>query len=909
MLTDTLSAPFRLVARGIGIAMRQRARSRRRSPRISSAEQALQRAKIARFIALGSLACVILGIVGFFALAAWFSRDLPQPGQIVRRDGFSTRIHDREGKLLYDVHGEERRNPVSYEQIPATLREATIATEDKDFYKHSGFDFLTVVRIPYNLILRQRVVGGSTLTQQLVKTVLLTNDRTLIGGPIRKFKELILAIQLERKFTKDEILTMYLNEVPYGGNAAGVGAAAEIYFGKSVSELSLVESAILAGLPQRPSAYSPFLGRTDTDGTPLWRLRTEGVLRRMNEDGYIDDTQYEEALAQLETITFAKNNVSIQAPHFVFYVRDVLNEMYGEEVVEGGGLKVTTTLDLELQNNAQQVVKEEITSLVDVNITNGAALAMDPETGEILVMVGSADYFDNELGGQFNVAVDGLRQPGSSIKPITYLALLQKGYTPASMIVDAPTVFTTGDETTLKPYEPKNYDGQFHGPVSVRNALGSSLNIPAVKALALVGVDSFMSLAYNMGFSTLEPTKENMQRVGLSATLGGADVHLIDTVTAYSAFANGGLKVTPVAILKVEDKDGRVLYEHKPVQGQRVISEGEAFLINHMLSDNNARLMAFGANSLLNTGRDIAVKTGTTNDQKDNWTIGWSQDIIVGTWVGNNDATPMKRVASGITGASPIWREIIMDALSKGYQAPEWEVPDSVEQVQVDAISGYPSHDGYPHKTDYAIKGTLPTGPDPIHAKLKLCRADNSKLANDAQIAVGDFDEREFIVLKENDPVSRDGRNRWQEGIQQWVTGQTDSRYKYPTEQCGQNGDVNVRLRQPENEKKYDSTDIKVEVEAASGEGIQKIEIIVDGSVRETINDYRYSGTIKIEAGQHEVWAKAYTPGGKTGESSKVKIGTGGQDWKKPDPTPTPTPTPTATPTPTPTATPLVPNP
>ena len=894
---DTVTAPFRMLARGIGIFMRRRARSRRRTPRVPTAQQALQRAKIIRFLAIGSLACVVLGIIGFFALAVYFSKDLPQPGQIVRRDGFSTRLYDRNGKLLFDLYGNERRTPVAFEQIPATLREATVATEDKDFYKHGGFDILTLVRIPYNLLLRQRVVGGSTLTQQLVKTVLLSNDRTLIGGPIRKFKELILAIQIERKFTKDQILTMYLNEVPYGGNAAGVGAASEIYFNKSVSDLNLVESAILAGLPQRPSAYSPFLGRTDTDGTLLWQERTQGVLRRMHEDGYIDDTQYQEALDQLPNVTFAQNNLSIQAPHFVFYVKDILNQMYGESVVDGAGLKVTTSLDLDLQNDAQQTVKDEVTALKDVHITNGAAMAMDPQTGEILAMVGSADYFDNDLGGQFNVAVDGLRQPGSSIKPVTYLALLQKGYTPASMLVDAPTVFTTGDETTLKPYEPKNYDGQFHGPVNVRTALGSSLNIPAVKALSIDGVDTFMQLAYTMGFPTLEPTKENMQRVGLSATLGGAEVHLIDTVSAYSAFANGGYKVEPVAILKIEDKDGKVIYEHKPVQGQRVMSEGDAYLIDNILSDNNARLLAFGPNSLLNTGKAIAVKTGTTNDQKDNWTIGWSQNIMVGTWVGNNDSTPMKRVASGITGASPIWRKVILDALSKGYTAPEWKMPDSVEQVTVDAISGYPAHDGYPERTDVALKGTMPTGPDPIHAKLKICRADSSKLANDAQIAVGDYDEREYIVLKENDPISRDGRNRWMEGIQQWINGQDDSRYKYPTEKCDQNGDVSVRLSQPENEKKYDSTDIKVEVEAGSGDGIQKLEIIVDGNVRETINDYKYSGTIKIDAGQHEVWAKAYTPSGKTGESGKVKIGTGGQDWKKPEPTATPTPSPTPTPT------------
>lgn len=876
--------------------MRKKARSRRQSSRNSSAltpaEKQLLRTKRIRLVAMAFLGCVVLGIISFFGIFAWYSRDLPKPGQVVRREGFSTKLYDRNGELLYDLFSDERRNPVKIADVPENLRQATVAIEDKDFYKHSGFDILTVLRIPYNMLFRQRVVGGSTLTQQLVKNALLTNERTIS----RKFKELVLSIQIERTFTKDEILEMYLNEAPYGGTAWGVGTAAQVYFDKPLSDLSVAESAVLAGLPQRPSVYSPHIGKKDDDGEPYWRIRAKSVLNGMKSEGYLTDLAFEEAVAQLETMTFEQAEFDIKAPHFVFYVRDQLEEMYGTELVEKGGLKVTTTLDWELQKQAQEIVAEEVEKVEDFNITNGAAMIMDPRTGEILGMVGSRDYFHENIDGQFNVAVDGLRQPGSSIKPVTYLAMLQRGYTPSSMILDVATTFTPNE--SAKPYEPKNYDGKFRGPVTLRNSLGSSLNIPAVKSLATVGVDNFLQLAHDMGFVTLEPTPENMKRFGLAVTLGGAEVHLIDSVTAYSSFANGGKKVDPVSILKVEDKDGKVLFEQKPVEGSQVIAEGEAFLINDILSDNNARLLAFGANSLLNTGKAIAVKTGTTNDQRDNWTIGWSQEVMVGVWVGNNDNSAMKSVASGITGASPIWRRIIFAALDKGYGAPAWKVPSSVEQVTVDKVSGYPAHDDFESRVDYAIKGTLQALPDPIHSKFKVCRDDGRKLATEAKIAANDFEEKEFIALREEDPFSEDGKNRWQEGINAWVAGQEGDLYKPPTEYCGESGDVSVKLSQPENEKKYDGEEVEVHIDAGSDEGIERIELWVDGSKRETINDHTYKGKIHLSAGQHELYAKAFSRAGKEAKSNTVKIGTGGQDWKAPDPTspPAPTVTPTATP-------------
>jgi penicillin-binding protein 1C len=873
-----------------------RGRSRLTSQRWDQTQRKLFWIKMIRFGAFAFVGAIVLGIVGFFSLFAYYSSQLPKPGEVVRKSGFSTKIFDRNGAFLYDLYDEQRRTPVSISQVPEHVKQATIAVEDKDFYKHQGFDVLTLLRIPYNYVFKSgRVVGGSTLTQQLVKIVLLTNERSLP----RKFKEFVLSLQIERTFTKDQILEMYLNEVPYGGTAVGIGTASEVYFGKKVSDLTMLEGAILAGLPQRPSAYSPFGGKTDENGELLWKIRAKGVLRRMKEDGYLTDLAYDQALIDLDTIKFASGSNAMEAPHFTFYVRDQLEKMYGEDVAATGGFKVTTSLDLELQKAAQKIVYDEIEKVKDVNITNGSVMVVNPKTGEILTMVGSKDFNSSEIDGQYNVAVDGLRQPGSSIKPVTYLALLRRGYTPSSMLADVPTTFV--EDGKQKPYEPKNYDGKFRGPVNLRDSLGSSLNIPAVKALALVGLPEFLNQAYSMGFPTLAPSPENMKRFGLAVTLGGAEVHLIDTVTAYSAFANGGTKVEPVSILKVEDKNGRVIFEQKNVQGPTVMSAEEAFLINSILSDNNARSIAFGTRSLLNVSPNVAVKTGTTNDQRDNWAVGWSEEILVGAWVGNNDNSAMKRVASGVSGATPIWRQVIQAALdSKKYTAPEWKMPATVEKVEVDQVSGYPAHDEFPKRWDYVIKGTLPALPDPVHTKLKLCRGEN-KLATDAKIAAGDFDEKEFVVMREDDPVTKDGVNRWQEGINAWVNGQTDGKFKPPTEFCGEQNEVYVDIKKPENEKKYDSEDIEIEIKADSGDGIEKIELWIDGNLRETINGHEYKGKVHLSGGQHELFAKVRSKSGKEKQSNTVRIGTGGQDWKKPDPTPTPAPTPSPTPTPTPT--------
>lgn len=853
------------------------------------------RAKLWQLGAIGLVSAFVLGLVVFLGLIAWVANDLPDPNRIREVQGQSTKITDRNGEVLYDVFQDERRNPVNYDQLPQYLKDAVVATEDKDFYKHRGFDPLTPFRMAYNVVFNRRVIGGSTLTQQLVKNSLLSSERTLT----RKLKEFILALEIERQFSKEEILLMYLNEAPYGGTAVGIGSAAQVYFNKNVQDLNLVESAILAGLPQRPSAYSPFFGRTDENGQPLWQMRAIGVLRRMREDGYIDADLEKQAVEQLPSVQFADQTVAIKAPHFVFYVQDQLEEMFGSEMVEQGGLQVTTTLDLPFQNEAQNIVAEEIAKVQDFNITNGAAMAMDPRNGEILAMVGSKNYFADDIPGKFNVAVDGLRQPGSSIKPVTYVTGLKQGMTPATMFVDSFTNFAPNDSS--QPYQPRNYDGNFRGPMSLRRALAESNNVVAVKTLATVGVENMLATAYDMGFKTLEPTRENLNRFGLAVTLGGAEVHLIDSVTAYSAFANGGTTVEPVSILEVKNSQGNVLYQHRNVPGKRVLTEEETFLINSILSDDQARSGAFGTGSQLNVeNRPIAVKTGTTNDQKDNWTLGWSRSTMVGVWVGNNDNSSMTRVASGVTGASPIWRRITLAAIASGRTTDPWEVPEGVEQVAVDQISGYPEHDGFPSRQEWVVKGSLPTTPDPIHSKVQVCKG-RSGLASAADIERGDYEEKTFITLRESDPISQDGKNRWQEGIDAWIGGQGNrDQYQAPTDYCDGARELRVEIQDPNDKEKINGEEVKISVRTFSDKRVEKVEIWVNDSRRETLTDRPYETTLRLSKGRYRIKAIAFVEGGEKDED-EIRIGTGGEDWEEPKPSPQPSPQPSPVPTPSPT--------
>ena len=733
---------------------------------------------------------VFFGLIGFFVIAfilfVWFSRDLPTPGKLSASNfPQSTKIFDRNEILLYDIYRDENRTYITLDQIPKNLQQATIAIEDKDFYKNQGFSITGYIRAFRNAILAGRIAGGgSTLTQQLVKNTLLTSEQTIP----RKIKEFILAIQVDRKYTKNQILELYLNVTPYGGTTVGVEAASERYFGKKAKDLDLTESVILAGLPQRPSFFSPY-----GQNPKAYIERSKEVLRRMQEDNYITKKQELDTIKRLPNVEFLKETHAIKAPHFSFYVKDLLIKQFGENVVEQGGLQVITTLDYKLQEKAEEIVKEEVENAQSLSVGNGASVVLDPKNGEILALVGSRDFFEETSeegesknkqlkGGQFNVITQALRQPGSSIKPVAYAVALEKGYTGATLIMDTPTVFPNPGEE--KDYEPKNYDGKFHGPLQLRFALGSSINIPAVKLLALVGVKNMLSTAYNMGISTFAPTNDNVNRFGLSLTLGGGEVRPLELAVAYTAFANGGYRSDPIAILKVTDPKSKVLFEHKEVSKKQVLSPEVAFIISHMLLDNNARLITFGVNSYLNMGsRAVSVKTGTTDDKRDNWTIGWTPSILVATWVGNNDNSPMGDVASGVTGAAPIWRRIILEAL-KNKPFEEFVKPDNVVAVTVDSLGGGLPVDGQSTRSEYFINGTQPQGSSPIYKTIKVSKADGNKIASQSEIDKNEFDVRKFIIFREDDPTAGDGKNRWQEGIDKWVneTYKDDPLYHPPTE-------------------------------------------------------------------------------------------------------------------------------
>ncbi|KKS97055.1 MAG: Penicillin-binding protein [Candidatus Woesebacteria bacterium GW2011_GWB1_43_14] len=798
---------------------------------------------MARFVFFGAL----ILIIGLFITIPLFSFTLPSPDKIVRREGFSTKILDRNGEVLYDIFTDERRTQVDLEQIPDYLKQGTIAIEDKNFYRHKGYDPLAYLRAVFNIITKRRLQGGSTLTQQLVKNVLLTTDRTIM----RKLREFVLAVQIESRYSKDQILELYLNEVPYGGTAWGAEAASEIYFDKTVGELSLVEAAFLAGLPQRPSVYSPYSAYPDA-----YIERTHNVLRRMREDNYISKEQEQEAIKDLENLEFQSRGASFKAPHFVQYVQNKLIESYGEKSVEQGGLRVYTTIDLKLQEAAQEIVSQEIEKVESLKITNGAALVIDPETSEILAMVGSKDFGDEDYDGQVNVVLSK-RQPGSAIKPITYVTALKKGYTASTLLMDVPTVFPGG--VGQPDYEPENYDGEFRGPVQIRFALANSINVPAVKTLALVGIRDTLQTAFDLGINSLEPTDETMKRVGLSLTLGGGEVQLIELTGAFGAFVNGGLKVEPVSILKVEDKDGKTLEETKIKEGKRVLSPEYAFIIADILSDNNARSEIFGTNSLLNIpGHDIAVKTGTTNDLRDNWTIGGNASVVVGVWVGNNDNTPMSKVASGVSGASPIWRKILLEGLD-GKPSPDFTPPEGIITAEVDKVSGFAAHNGFPSRTEYFSKGTEP-GEDTVHVKLKVCKG-QGKLASPSDVVSGNFEEKEYFVFKEEDPTaSAGGPNRWQEGVLNWINEQADERYRPPTEYCegGSNVPINVEFRDPRDRTSNLPNKFNVKFTIDMVHPLTLAELEIDGEKVRSFTGPPFEYEAELEDGVHEFRAVAY---------------------------------------------------
>ncbi len=641
-------------------------------------------------------------------IGIWLFWGLPLPTKLASNQfPVSTKLYDRSGELIYEIYADRRNSPVSLDELPEHIKQATIAIEDKDFYKHRGFSLTGIARAAYNTVFKSKLQGGSTLSQQLVKNTLLSPERTIR----RKAREVLLTIIVESIYSKDKILELYLNQIPYGSTAYGIEAASELYFGKPARDLNLSEATLLAGLPQAPSRYSPFGANPD-----FAKNRQATVLARMVEDGYITEEEAEEA--KKTELTYATNTPP-KAPHFALWIKEQLAEKYGEAVVERGGLRVTTTLDLDLQEFAQAQVATEVGKLARQNVKNGAVLVTRPKTGEILAMVGSKDYFAEDEDGKVNIILRE-RQPGSSIKPLNYALAIRDGkITPATVLADVPTCFSTAGQPL---YCPGNYDGSFHGATQTRFALGNSYNIPAVRVLALNGIENFINFVTELGITTFKDPRN----YGLSLTLGGGEVRPYDMATAFGVLANEGVKQPLISILKVEDYTGRILEEvdTKELEGDRILSPNVTFLVSHMLHDNNARIAAFGERSFLNVAGhpEVSVKTGTTNDRRDNWTIGYTNQILVVTWVGNNDNSPMSGAVSGVSGASPIWNAVIRFALDKAedgfYSSDEvahaWpRQPDGVIGRNICANSGLlPGTEGEtpncPTRFEYFIQGALP---------------------------------------------------------------------------------------------------------------------------------------------------------------------------------------------------------
>lgn len=639
------------------------------TPHLKHEQKARRRHKMKIFF----VAILSAGFIGTGAFLLWASTlSLPSYEALQsRKVSESTQIFDRTGKyLLYDVHQDEQRTVVPIDQIAVDARNATVAIEDANFYNNIGVEPLAIIRAAIADVMHGGYSqGGSTITQQVVKNTLLTDDKTIA----RKVKELVLAIKLDRTLSKDQILDLYLNAVPYGGNIYGIEQASQAYFGIHASDLSLAQAAYLAALPQAPTYYSPYGNHLDA-----LTARQHLVLKRMLDLGFISQSDYDGAMKERVTFLPQQSLGGIKAPWFVMWVKQDLEQKYGVDEVENGGLKVTTTLDWPLEQKAEQLVSSYVaTDTIDYNASNGGVVGIDPKTGEVLTMVGSKDYFDTKDEGNFNVTL-AHRQPGSTFKPFVYATAFKKGYTPDTVVFDVQTNFQTTCDAQGNPlpgtdpsacYMPTNYDGQFVGPITFKEALAQSRNVPAIKALYLAGLQDSLQTAKDMGITSLG----DVNQYGLTLVLGGGEVTLLDMTSAYGVFANDGIRNPYVSILKVEDRNGNVLEQYAP-QPQQVLDKNIALQISSILSSDPLRAPELGVHSpLYFEGHDVAAKTGTTNDFRDAWTIGYTPDFVLGAWVGNNDNTPMVKKIAGFI-VAPMWHAVMAEAL-KEFPNTSFETP------------------------------------------------------------------------------------------------------------------------------------------------------------------------------------------------------------------------------------------
>lgn len=670
-LTKSIKAPklsfsakfkdtFELLSRVIVIKNYKKAKSKKRkkkSKKKKGVHQLSFKVKLAIAFMFGILFTFLFIITPLYAYD-WYKK-LPQPELLDQTvQNRATKITDRKGRLLYEIYVDKKYDPVELKTVPDHVINATLAIEDDKFYSHYGFDIISIIRAARSTVFKNELQGGSTITQQLVKNVLLTPERTIS----RKIKELVLSVLVENKYSKNEILELYLNNIPYGGTAYGIQSASQKYFNKDVSNLDLAEASMLAGLPSAPTAYSPVQGNET-----LAKVRQKVVLDRMVELGFI--TEIEASAAYEKDLVFAPQIEYIRAPHFVEFVRKSLYEKYGQRAVDFGGLTVTTSLDLELQEQVQQIVFNEIAQSSRLNISNGAAVVIDSRSGGILAYVGSVDYF-SEDDGKFDV-VTAYRQPGSSIKPVTYALAFEKGFTPATIVDDSPITYQSYGQV----YSPKNYDNKFRGKVTLRQALANSYNIPAVKLVNRIGMDDMVQFGNTLGLKNWIPKDGSY---GLSVTLGGKEVRLLDLTNIYATFSRGGLYKDVTPFINIRDAYGFEIYNLRNNPEKRVLKETTAYIISNILFDNASRSPTFGTFSkLVVPEHTVAVKTGTTNDIRDNLTLGYTPSYTVGVWVGNNDNTPMSQVASGVSGAAPIWNNI-MQVILTGTPDEPFVVPEGI---------------------------------------------------------------------------------------------------------------------------------------------------------------------------------------------------------------------------------------
>jgi 1A family penicillin-binding protein len=775
----------------------------------------------------------------------------------------STLIYDRNGRLLYEImdpHG-GKNQPVPLHEIPIHLQQATIATEDATFYENPGVDPLAIVRaISINLRGGEIISGGSTITQQVARNLLLPTEERLQRTLTRKIRESVLAYRLARSLSKDDILQLYLNTVYYGNLSYGVEAASRTYFGKSVGELDLAECTLLAGLPQAPAIHDPLVNPQQA------KERQDTVLQLMVKAGYISAEQARAAAA--ESLSFAASPFPIRAPHFVMYVWELLRRQLGEAELHRGGLRVYTTLDLDLQNRAREIACHHLTQLATPgdgepshNVSNAALVAIDPRSGEILAMLGSPDYFDASIDGAVNVSLMP-RQPGSAIKPLTYAAAFGQDYTPATMLLDVPTAFTTrqGDS-----YVPVNYDHTYHGPVLLREALGSSLNVIAVQVLQHIGIDELVGLCHRLGMTTLQ----DPERYGLALTLGGGEVRLLELTAAYSTLATGGLRVEPRAVLRVEQQDGQ-MWEPETASAQRVIEDYVAFWVTDVLADNGARIAAFGESSALVLTRPAAVKTGTTTDWRDNWTVGYTPQLVVGVWVGNADNSPMINV-SGVCGAAPIWNEFMEQAL-RSQPVEQFLAPAEMIQVEICADSGMLAGPDCPHRRyEWFVPGREPRVACTMHRRVFVDRR-NGELATDATPAEYVIEQTEMLLPPE---------------AAQWVqeyAGAANARlaigHETASDPASAVQEQALRLTSPSADSTYRiAPDLPAELQRIEIEALPvgipaaaQITIYVDSNRIGVLEHPPYTLMWQLQAGEHTLHAQASMPSGESWSSEPVRI-------------------------------------